>query len=629
MNPVFIDGVVKKFNGSVDGKSYTVEWHGGTSSSSLWSESEVAWGILLSDSIGQEISKEFGADGTFSGRVVDVSSGENQKEDELYRIVYEDGDTEDFDKADLEKGRKLHQKLATKSESIGLEISKEFGADGIFSGRVVDVSGGDDQEDDVLYRVVYEDGDTEDFDKADFEKGRKLHQRLAKKQTSKRKQAEVFAKKEGTEDIKGEEDCESNGGRRRGSRGRVNYVEPDKDSMELDSDEEEVRQTPKRLKSSRNRKKIVSPKDDDYEDLEEVESDSDLPEDMIVDDDDDDDDNFEEVVKTKPWPSNKKSKVSAKKGKKAKKSGAEEDKNVVDDEFEDRLRTERKRVKPNNNPQKFLAAGSYVDPVGVDPTHGIVERIVSDQVRKVGRLLQKVQTQENRNRKDDGVNSELSYPIRLQTACSGTDAPSIALGLIKESLSRLCSKSDENEKHAFDYEHKMSCEIEPFKQAYIARNFPGVPLFPDITKLSSIDDDGKGEKVVDVYGRPQFIPEGDLFVAGTSCKDFSMLKTTRRKDIQDKGQSGETFLAAVEFLDLYQPPFAIFENVDGAPWGKMQEYIQGRINLVDRNVNKAIASTKRKDSKFDQFWLCLPRQSWLYGNRVIEHTTHWCTPADN
>jgi site-specific DNA-cytosine methylase len=147
----------------------------------------------------------------------------------------------------------------------------------------------------------------------------------------------------------------------------------------------------------------------------------------------------------------------------------------------------------------------------------------------------------------------------------------------------------------------MSCEIEPFKQAYIARNFPGVPLFPDITKLSAIDEDGNGDKVVDVYGRPQYIPGGDLFVAGTSCKDFSMLKTTRRKDIQDKGQSGETFLAAVEFLDLYQPPFAIFENVDGAPWGKMQEYIQGRINLAERNNNKAIASTKRKDSKFLQF----------------------------
>ena len=119
--------------------------------------------------------------------------------------------------------------------------------------------------------------------------------------------------------------------------------------------------------------------------------------------------------------------------------------------------------------------------------------------------------------------------------------------------------------HGFDYKHEMSCEIEPFKQAYIGRNFPGVPLFPDITKLTA------SEKVLDVYGRPQTIPAGNLFVAGTSCKDFSMLKTRDRLDIEDKGTSGETFLAAVEFLDQKQPPVAIFENVDGAPWGKMQE----------------------------------------------------------
>ena len=50
-----------------------------------------------------------------------------------------------------------------------------------------------------------------------------------------------------------------------------------------------------------------------------------------------------------------------------------------------------------------------------------------------------------------------------------------------------------------------------------------------------------------------------------------MLKTRDRLDIEDKGQSGETFLAAVEYLDLHKPPFAIFENVDNAPWEKMQE----------------------------------------------------------
>ena len=73
-----------------------------------------------------------------------------------------------------------------------------------------------------------------------------------------------------------------------------------------------------------------------------------------------------------------------------------------------------------------------------------------------------------------------------------------------------------------------------------------------------------------------------------------MLKTSYRLDIEDKGTSGETFLAAVEFLDQKQPPVAIFENVDGAPWEKMQEYIRGRINLSMRNDTKAIKDPRKK-----------------------------------
>lgn len=212
-------------------------------------------------------------------------------------------------------------------------------------------------------------------------------------------------------------------------------------------------------------------------------------------------------------------------------------------------RVAKEKFDPKNNPQ-VMPEAPYVDPVGVDPTHGIVERIISAQVRKVGGLLQRVF--ERADEKKETEAGELTFPIRLQTACSGTDAPSIALGLVKESLDKLY-KDKPGEEHGFQYDHGMSCEIEPFKQAYIGRNFPGVTLFPDITKLTASDE------VLDVYGRPQCIPDGNLFVAGTSCKDFSMLKTRDRLDIEDKGTSGETFLAAVEFLDTKRPPLAICE----------------------------------------------------------------------
>ena len=51
-------------------------------------------------------------------------------------------------------------------------------------------------------------------------------------------------------------------------------------------------------------------------------------------------------------------------------------------------------------------------------------------------------------------------PIHLQTVCSGTDAPALALRLVSDSLSDVGVK--------MKVRHALSCENEPFKQAYIA-----------------------------------------------------------------------------------------------------------------------------------------------------------------
>ena len=524
---------------------------------------------------------------------------------------------------------------------IGVPVAKDFG-NSVYRGEIVDVSKGDGSDnsssddssgsDGLLYRILYEDNDSEDLDTRELDECRRMYRNETQSMAKGNETTTPKNEKDVQEDDKVEaNDYDSNddsGGRpRRRSRGtkKVSYVYADSsDAMDVESDVEEDRWSRKRLKptsskkpkqqkpSKRRKSRISSSSDDDDEFQIPVAGDGDdtddvLDADMIADDDDDD---FEEVTKAsskrKPRSSiePRSKRPSSKTTKRPSSASKNKSYDNPMDEFEDRLTMERQRVKINNNPQAWPSMGPYVDPVGVDPTHGIVERIVADQVRKVGRLL--MQVSESPVKTESGIATELTYPIRLKTACSGTDAPSIALGIIKESLTRLCSNSNSNsikdsndQSHRFDYEHKMSCEIEPFKQAYIARNFPGVPLFPDITKLSNLDDSGRAAKVVDVYGRPQPVPEGDLFVAGTSCKDFSMLKTTRRKDIEDKGQSGETFLAAVEFLDLYQPPFAIFENVDKAPWDKMQEYIRGRIRLENRNKTQAITSTKRKDSEYN------------------------------
>ena len=68
-------------------------------------------------------------------------------------------------------------------------------------------------------------------------------------------------------------------------------------------------------------------------------------------------------------------------------------------------------------------------------------------------------------------------PLRLQTACSGTDAPAIALQMFSEMFEELGDID-------LNVDHVMSCEIEPFKQAYLARNFEGVKLFAAVTQKS-------------------------------------------------------------------------------------------------------------------------------------------------
>ncbi len=70
--------------------------------------------------------------------------------------------------------------------------------------------------------------------------------------------------------------------------------------------------------------------------------------------------------------------------------------------------------------------------------------------------------------------------LRVATMCSGTESPLLALELIQKSLL---------EQHGvnFEIEHVFSCEIEPFKQAYIERNFHPPILFRDVCELGGAE----------------------------------------------------------------------------------------------------------------------------------------------
>jgi hypothetical protein len=66
--------------------------------------------------------------------------------------------------------------------------------------------------------------------------------------------------------------------------------------------------------------------------------------------------------------------------------------------------------------------------------------------------------------------------LRVATMCSGTESPLLALDLIGQVI---------QEQHGIplQFEHVFSCEIEPFKQAYIERNFQPPLLFRDVCEL--------------------------------------------------------------------------------------------------------------------------------------------------
>jgi hypothetical protein len=103
-------------------------------------------------------------------------------------------------------------------------------------------------------------------------------------------------------------------------------------------------------------------------------------------------------------------------------------------------------------------------------------------------------------------------PLRVATMCSGTESPLLAL----EMLSEACRAQHGQ---PLNWEHVFSCEIEPFKQAYIERNFSPPLLFRDIRELCD-------PQATTAYGALVKVPGlVDVLVAGTSCVDYSCVAT--------------------------------------------------------------------------------------------------------
>lgn len=166
--------------------------------------------------------------------------------------------------------------------------------------------------------------------------------------------------------------------------------------------------------------------------------------------------------------------------------------------------------------------------------------------------------------------------LRVATMCSGTESPLLALELI-------CQSIQERYGIPLAFEHVFSCEIEPFKQAYIERNFKPPLLFRDVCELGDAEAYVLSSTLCGIltlfysttaYGALAPVPgDVDLLVAGTSCVDYSNLNN-EKKGIDGGGESGRTFHGMMSWVTNHRPPLVILENVCSAPWDKVKEYFE-------------------------------------------------------
>jgi len=515
-------------------------------------------------------------------------------------------------------GKSKPAEEATPKFSAGIRVSKMFVDEATgklrpFKGMVgqYDAKSG-------RYKVVYEDGDLEELSEGEIENILYMDDNNRDESSGKKKNKRPpVVENESEEEDEKEEEAETpqpikrnaaatkdslkknkknvheilmSRTPRRSAKKQMNYnLDSASDDEESYSSEEEVKSKTKKskrvttaktaAKSKRTGRKKKNADDDDESD--DFHPDSESDDDAMVADEPESEEDFSPPA-TK---GRKKSGAAAKKSSEAAEPKKKEGKKMYES------------FKPMSNPiymdmslDEIQKTKSFLDPCGMEATDDIIDRLVGQQLEKIGNLLHRaLRPPESSGSKGTSVGGSLgsqTNPLVLGTACSGTDAPALALTIVQEQLER------RGMGHLFKHDHVFSCEVEPYKQAYLARNFDS-KLYPDISKLC--DDPPR-----DVYGQEQPLPEFNLFVAGTSCKNFSMLMSNKRIDIEDKGCSGETFLAACELLFKEKPKYAIFENVIGAPWEKMSEYITGRVKLSSCDSNKSISKgTKGKEGELE------------------------------
>ncbi len=179
---------------------------------SIEPDDEITW-TRRHDSVGREVAGVFqvpsGKRGSkqekkvFRGKVVRYCPPSKPKsQDQLYHVVWEDGDEQDFDEAEFRKGVELFiEHFADDVEwisdhpAVGLKVSAYFALSGkkrkLFVGTVQKYAppSANDKED-QLYHVVWEDGDEQDYDEAEYQEARALYEANVPSESNMKKNGE-------------------------------------------------------------------------------------------------------------------------------------------------------------------------------------------------------------------------------------------------------------------------------------------------------------------------------------------------------------------------------------------------------------------------------------------------------
>jgi hypothetical protein len=251
-------------------------------------------------------------------------------------------------------------------------------------------------------------------------------------------------------------------------------------------------------------------------------------------------------------------------------SATEEDCATEDDEVVSV--TEIQPTKPKAKPRAQKKASGASEGKGIDfnlPPIDSVEDAFADMAAKALELGL-----------DDVLRELEGHQIKVATMCSGTESPLLAFELFSKALVQ-------SGHSPLRVHQKFAAEIEVFKQVFIERNQAPEIIFRDVREFIPED----ATTAITAYGAEEHIPSGlDVLIAGFVCKDLSRLNT-QQKDLEDNGESGDTWRAIYAYAKRFRPSIVLLENVKGL--SKLWEGVVSMWDKIGYEAAWLIRDTKR------------------------------------